>query len=84
MLPFLIPKKAVGVIVARRGKGDLHNVKPEQDLNTKHSHLIPHAEDLLQSIDERSVNGIAKALHNAFDQSESEPHHEGPHIEEEG
>lgn len=76
-LPFLKAKQAVGVIVSRRGKRDLQDVNPEQDLSNKdapHRKLIPHAEDLIRSLDERSVGGVAKALHGAMSSGEPNSH----------
>lgn len=58
-LPFLHAKKAVGVIVAQRGKRDLE-VKPEDtDIDPV---MSMGAEDLLRAIDERSISGIVEAM----------------------
>lgn len=69
MLPFLDKKKAVGVIISRRGKEDLQNVKsemiaPNDDSQDPAMHAA--AEDVLRAIDQRSVIKLAAALKNAF------------------
>jgi hypothetical protein len=63
MLPFLEPKKAVSVIIARHDKPGLE-VNPEME--APESEINPAlkacAEDLLRAIDDRSIIDIAKAL----------------------
>ena len=85
MLPFLQPKRITSIIVQRANKSNLHDVKPEHEIEKDEEHLGLEAcaEDLLKAIDERSIMGIKKALKNAFEILDSEPHVEGPHIEEE-
>lgn len=68
MLPFLEPKKAVSVIVARRGKSDLE-ASPEVEApgSEMDPGLKEAASDLMRALDERSVMGVAQALKAAFD-----------------
>ena len=86
MLPFLNPKKAVGVIVSRRGKGDIQDAAMEVEA-PENKKIDPGVEaaahSLLRAIDERSVKSVARALHEIFEIMESLPHHEGEHISEE-
>lgn len=85
MLPFLDRKKAVGVIIARRGKDDLHDVKaevvaPHDDSQDPAMHAA--AEDVLRAIDQRSVLKLASALKNAFQIADRDTtDEEQPHIE---
>lgn len=68
MLPFLQPKKAVGVIISRRGK-DLLDAKPEVNAPgvESNSELESACEDILRAIDERSVKGLAAAMQAAYE-----------------
>jgi hypothetical protein len=84
MLPFLAPKKIVSTISARRGKS------PDIEVNTEAeapgSHMAPGlktaAEDLMRALETKSPMDIGRALQMAFEACDSEPHKEGPHINE--
>jgi hypothetical protein len=69
MLPFLEPKKLVGTVIARRGKRDLPDIKPEVSAPGQESNHAMEAasEALLKAVDERSIKDIASALQQAFD-----------------
>lgn len=81
MLPFFHPKRAVAVIVARRGKPDVE-VKSEAGGKDLPDGLLECAEDMLRASDERSAIGLAQALKSAFQILESQPHEEADSEEE--
>ncbi len=85
MLPFLNAKKISSVILARKGKPDLHDTKMEMDApsesegSDEDAALESAAEDLLNALDSRSIKGIAEALRAAHSICESyEDQEEGP------
>jgi hypothetical protein len=78
MLPFMHPKKAVSVIIARRGKPDVE-AKSEIGGKDLPMGLEDAAADILRAMDERSVKGLADALQNAFQICDAAPHEEGEH-----
>lgn len=73
-LPFLKDKKPqAGVIVEHRSESD-----------SKENHgLAAAAMELLKAIESKDAKGIAMALRCAFELLDSEPHEEGPHLDEE-
>lgn len=75
------PKKISTLIIARRGKSDIQDVKPEVAMNPSEDDMALHsaAEDLMRAIDDRSISAIAKAFKAGFLICDSEPHVEGPH-----
>lgn len=84
MLPFLDKKKDLGVIIARLGKRDLDDTRPEvsgPDEEPIDPMLEMAAEEVLRALDDRSPSRLARALKSAFEFCDSQPHEEGPHIE---
>lgn len=82
MLPFLRRKhQGASVIVKHRHPGG--NIDELQDNEPSADPLDSVASDLLQAFENKDKNLIAQALRNAFDILESEPHNEGPHLNEE-
>lgn len=69
-LPFLDKDKKVGVIVteSRSEKGRERNIA-----------LEVAAEELINAVEKKDVQGVASALRNAFQLVELEPHLEGEH-----
>lgn len=82
MLPFLEPKKMSSVIIAKRGKTDLHqadeSLAPESEMDPG---LHEAAQDILRAIDAKSSIDLAKAIKAAFEICDSYPHEEGEHTE---
>lgn len=78
-LPFLDTKKAVSVIMARRGKSDVE-VTPEIEAPGQEmdAGLKEAAADVLGAIERKSVIDLAKALYACFQIAESMPHEENP------
>ena len=85
MLPFLEPKKAVSVIIARHDKPGLE-VNPEVESPGREisDDLKSCAEDLLRAVDDRSIIDIAKALQCACEICSMMPHEDNEEEEEEG
>lgn len=89
MLPYLDPKKLSAVIVAKRGKPDLHDTKsemeaPESEQSDYDAALESAAEDMLTAIDERSVKKLAMALKAAHELCESEEEQDEPEPDYDG
>lgn len=83
MLPFLDKKKAVSVLLARRGKSPDIEVANETEVGDSDIDpgLKEAAEDILRAIQTKSVIDLAKALKAAFTVADSMPHEEGEHID---
>ncbi len=85
MLPFLQPKRAVSVIVSKRGKTPDVEVNPE--VEAPGSDLDPGLkeamEDFLRAYEQKSPIDMAKAFQAAFDCCESYPHEENESEEQE-
>lgn len=83
MLPFLDQKKIGGLIIARKGKSDIHDAAAE----VEHSEggmdpaLKEAAEDVLRAVEQKSVLDLAKALDAFFEIRDAMPHVEGEHEE---
>lgn len=74
-IPFLNPKKAVGVVISHR-KGKLGiEVKSEQGGDYPDG-LKEACEDILRAVDERSVLGMAAAIKAAFEICDAYPNEE--------
>lgn len=78
MLPFLNNKKkqSTGLIISER-KPDVMNEDMDQDVP-----LEACGADLLSAIESKDHKAIAAALRAAFEIMDSEPHTEGPHLNE--
>lgn len=80
MLPFLQPKKAAAVIIAKR--------KPEGSAEPMHEEgeedpaLMSCAEDLISAVHAKDAVGVANAMRAAFEVMDAAPHVEGEHLEE--
>jgi hypothetical protein len=83
MLPWLEPKKAVSIIIARHNKPDVE-AKSEVDASSSiHPDLKEAATDLLSAVKSESIIEIAHALEAAFECLDAMPHEEGEHTNEE-
>lgn len=84
MLPMFDKRTIASVIGSRRGKHP--DIEINSEVEAPDSNLNPAlkaaAEDVLRAIDTKSPIDLAKALKAAFDICDSEPHEEGPHINE--
>lgn len=77
MLPFLKQNKEVSVAVPTE------HIEREHDGEEKEYDLLESAaEDLISAMHSKSVKSVCEALRSAFDILDSEPHHEGPHLED--
>ncbi len=77
MLPFLKKQKQMAGVSMEYRKPDQ---KPEQ--NQEQDGLEMCAQDMLSAHASADKKALASALRAAFAILESEPHHEGPHTEE--
>jgi hypothetical protein len=73
-LPFLQKRRIQTILVGHKKEGE------PMELPSEHP-LMAAAEDLHKAIRSDDIEGIAHALQAAFEISESQPHHEGPHEE---
>ena len=77
MLPFLSKKPQVAGIMTVERKPD-EGKEPEQD----QSGIEAAAGDLIAAIHSKDVRAVAAAIKAAFEIMDSEPHEEGPHLNE--
>lgn len=81
MLPFLQKKHGVAGLIMekRKANGDLQETsnEPQDQLNPA---LMAAAHDILSAMHMNDANKLAQALKAAFEICDSEPHSEGPHI----
>lgn len=79
-LPFLRPK-AVGAVITtvRKPDGQSEIEQPEDDS----AGLNAAAADLIRAVHAKDEAAVAAAMRAAFEIMESQPHEEGPHIDEE-
>jgi len=76
MLPFLTPKKAAGLIIARRKPdGGIEMVHEEQDDEASDG-LGVAAKELVRAIHAGDIASVKESLRAAFQILESEPHEE--------
>lgn len=80
MLPFLKAKPA-GSVVVYKTKSDGDSM-PEKEEGGHPPELISAAEDLIKAVASKDASAVADAIYAAFSYCDSEPHIEGPHIEE--
>jgi hypothetical protein len=79
MLPFFKPKAAsVGLIVSER-KPDSY---PEPIDENNDAGLDACSADLILAVHAKSIKAVTAALKAAFELLDSQPHVEGPHIDE--
>lgn len=80
MLPFLKAKPAGSVVVYKtKSDGDM---MPEKEEGGHPPELLSAAEDLIKAVASKDASAVADAIYAAFSYCDSEPHVEGPHIEE--
>jgi hypothetical protein len=80
-LPFLKPK-AVGSVIIVKAKPE-GGTAPESEEGKHAPELLSASEDLIQAIASKDATAVADALAAAFYFCDSEPHVEGPHLEDE-
>lgn len=84
MLPFLKNKikPQVGVIIKERAPD---SAKPESEDYDDDSNaaLEACAHDLIEAVHAKDIKKVAQVLQDAFELCDSQPHIEGPHVEEE-
>lgn len=79
LLPFLKNKrKETGVIVQQRSPDE-----PKDEMEGDDSGLHAAAQDILRAISDNDAEHLALAIRAAFEICDSQPHEEGPHLEEE-
>ena len=83
MLPFLNKhKQSVSGLIIERRKPD---ETPDQDESSEGDDILEAAaSDILNAIEQKDSKHLALALRAAFQILDSEPHEEGPHLNEEG
>lgn len=80
MLPFLKPKTVAGLIIKHRvSDGNIHEEREDK----QDQGLEAACEDILMAISAKDAEHLANALRAAFDILDSEPHVEGPHVDNE-
>lgn len=79
-LPFLKHKQMAGVIIHQRKKDGSMDTAPEAET---HDGMHAAAEALLRAVTSKDAAAVATALRDAFEILDSEPHVEGPHLNEE-
>lgn len=79
MLPFLKKKTEDGYSPALSIKTRTPDKTEE---NQEHAGIHACAQDLMDAIHSGDVKGVADALKAAFEIADSQPHSEGPHINE--
>lgn len=76
MLPFMNKKvAAIGTVIKERPSS-------QDSENTEESGLEACAMELIMAIHLKDIKAVTKALRNAFELMELEPHAEGPHTYE--
>lgn len=78
MLPFLKYSKEASVSMAPESIKRKSDSPEESEYDPMHS----AADDLISAVHSKDTKATADALRAAFELADSEPHHEGPHIEE--
>ena len=79
-IPFLEKRKVAGLIIQRRTPDGGHEDTPE---NHSEDGLRSCAQDLIKAVQTGNEERVAKALRDAFEILDSEPHEEGPHMNDE-
>lgn len=81
MLPFLKKDRAPAstIIMNRKPDGEMEEKTSEEDDN---SGLRSCAEDLTRAVHAKDIDAVADAIRCAFEILDSEPHEEGPHLNE--
>lgn len=79
MLPFLKHSKEASVSVAP----DTIKRKSDSEDESEYDPMHSAADDLIAAVHSKDTKATADALRAAFELADSEPHHEGPHIEDE-
>ena len=76
MLPFLKTKPQTGVII-KEFKTNSESEKSESEQGLKFC-----AQELIKAVHMQDEDGVMKALKSAFEILDSQPHEEGPHLNE--
>ena len=77
MLPFLKPKKVVGVIMAKATKDGSLEISHEE--GTSPPEMIDCAEGLMKAIADKDATAVAEHLIKAAHYADAMPHMEGEH-----
>lgn len=81
MLPFLKQKRESGVIMRVRSPDGISSEQSSEDSNSDEG-LMMAAEDICKGVESKDYKRIAAAFRAAFEILDSQPHEEGPHLEE--
>ena len=80
MLPFMQKKPVAGLIVAQRKPDGTHEESHSE--GNEDQGLEACAVDLIRAIHSKDSKAAAAAMRAAFEICDSEPHEEGPHLNE--
>ena len=80
MLPFLKPKRQAGIMISERKPDGGFAEQNEQAAEDQG--LEACADDIIRAINSKDSRELAAAIRAAFEILDSEPHVEGPHINE--
>lgn len=82
MLPFLKPKQVAGLIISKR-KSDGVGIAEQHTDGDEDNGLDLCSEAIMRAIKSGDSKAFSKALRDAFEILDSEPHKEGPHTNDE-
>lgn len=80
MLPFLKPKQVASIIIAKNKPNG--GLEPLHEMQEHSAELMMAAEKLIRAVHAKDPTDVASCLMDAFYAIDSEPHFEGPHLEE--
>lgn len=81
MLPFLKLKKQTGGVIVENRTPE-HESDDKDDFELDSLALEECAKDLIQAIERKDSKAAASAIKAAFEILDSQPHEEGPHLNE--
>lgn len=78
-LPFLKPKSVAGVIISHRKK-DGNGIEMSHMEGDEDAGLDSCSEALIRALHAKDIKAVSKALREAFQIVDSQPHEEGEHL----
>ena len=80
MLPFMKPKAQAGILTTyRKSDSEEPQAPTDQELYSETEGI---AEDIMRAINMKDAKALAEAMKDMFDVLDSQPHEEGPHLNE--